>query len=168
MKYKFHHYVTKIVNTDSIPGRDGMCYWVKQFVEWVDTEGKHHKTPKNIVSDGLSYPKICWGLQKWLFSLIDGFAHDPAYWLQEYPKKIADYNIWAGIRTQREYTYSWWRKRKVEFVANVTWTGLRLGGWVAWDRYTEQLERLGYKAVLEMHTADTIEEAVVIAQRGFK
>ena len=167
MKYRFKWYVTKSVKVRQLEGKDGVCYWVRQPIEWIDENGNRWCTPADIVSDGLSIPRPAWGLLKWLFSLKDGFVHDPAYWLQPYSKRISDYNIWAGILSQREGR-RWYRKRMLEFVANLVWTGLKIGGWKAWNKYKRILNEVGYERVLEMHTAHTIEEAMIIAQKWFK
>jgi len=166
MKYKFSHYKSDAVATQEVPGRKGIAYWLdREPVEWVDEDGGEHATPRNIVTDGFSVPKVVWGILKWLDSRIPGFVHDPAYWLQYCSKALADYNIYAGV-CSLAVGKKWHRRFLIRRAARIIWAGLKVGGWLAWNRYKAQLELLGYEGVLALHTAETLDEARVIAKQG--
>lgn len=101
--------------------------------EWSFTEGGiKHIVPKGLVVDGASVPRACW----W-FMPPDGlhraaaFAHDWLYILKGLPPEgqrmtrhecdIAFYDLMvdAGVSTKR---------------AGTAYRGVRLGGWVVWNR----------------------------------
>ena len=166
MEYEFAYYKSFAVPNQEIRGRNGIAYWLdREPIVWVDTEGSSHETPRNMVSDGYSVPKLCWALLAWLDSRIPGFVHDSEYWLQPCSKKLADYNIYAGV-----CSLAIGKPRHKRFLirraARIIWCGLKVGGWKAWNRYEKQLEELGYAGVLSLHTAETLSEARIIAMQG--
>ena len=167
MKYKFHHFLTDSILTEEIKGCCGIYYWLQGVIEWVDEDGNRWKTNRLTVSDGFSVPRAFWGMMKNLVSRLAGYCHDEEYWLQDFSKDIADYNIFAGVLAQCE-GLSRWHQFKITIIAGIIWAGLRLGGWVAWNKYTRELEEHGRDAVLGAHTAKTLSEAKHIAMHGYE
>lgn len=167
MKYKFHNYAKDYVETVEIRGRHGMCYWLNRDpIIWFDEDGNRFETPKGYVSDGFSIPKWCWKVFFYLLSAIDsripGFVHDPAYALQYCTKELADWNIYAGI-CWLAIGKSRYKRFQIRTAAKIIYAGLKAGGSVAWDRYTEDLKEFGLEKIIEMHTASTYDEAKRIA-----
>jgi len=166
VNYKFSHYKSFAVPTVEIRGKKGIYYWLdREPIVWVDEEGSSHETPRNMVSDGFSVPKFAWGLLACLDSRIPGFVHDSTYWLQPCTKKMADYNVYAGV-CSLAVGKVWYKRFLIRRAARLIWCGLKVGGFIAWSRYKEQLEHFGYEGVITMHTSETLDGARVIANRG--
>jgi len=169
VNYTFKRYLSDAVETTEVRGKRGICYWLNGTpVSFEDTEGGIHHTPAGIVSDGFSIPKFIWKMFFLILSAIDsripGYVHDVEYWLQYLEKEQADMNIYLGI-CWLALGQKWHKRFLIRTAAKIIWAGLKVGGSVAWNKYRRELEELGHDKVIQMHTAKTVEEAKVIANR---
>lgn len=157
MSWEFGHFESDVCDVALLPGKRGIYHWLcKTPVYWWDTDGELHGVPVNRISDGYSVPAILWSLIRGLKSMLPAYAHDEAYLLACMSRSQADANLRAGIVATGG---SWWTAWKV-------WAGVRLGGWIAWNRYARLRKKYSQVAIESQHTAETLQEAREKAKQG--
>lgn len=128
-------------------GKRGIYYWLQEPVTWFDVDADIHRVPSGWLSDGYSVPEILWGLCRGLRSRLPAYSHDHAYVMHDMSRKQADANLRDGIISTGGNRWTAWK----------VWAGVRLGGWIAWNKY-ERMRKAGINLDKMFH-ADTIEEA---------
>jgi len=143
---RFVSFVKPSINVTLVPGDGIVMHWLREDVKWMGDDGKIYSQPlKGFLSDGYSVPQCMWGLVRGIPSMLPAYVHDHAYQVGT-PKGRADNDLYFGVL---DVGGPWWTACKV-------WIGLKIGGWVAYNRYKRMREQ-GIDLVA-LHTAHPMEE----------
>lgn len=96
----------------------------------IEVAGERFKIPKGAETDFSSIPWFGRFLVRWSKVDLAGVLHDWLYQTGSTTRDRAD-AIWRLVALAGEHHAN-------AFQAWVGWLGLRLGGWVAWDRYRQR------------------------------
>ena len=92
----------------------------------IEVDGENFVVPKGFITDYSSIPTIFSWLVNWSKVDIAGVLHDYLYTVQRLPRKKSD-DIWQKVAKAGNHSanlvQSW-----------IGWAGLRIGGWVAWNK----------------------------------
>ena len=115
--------VSKPLRTERM--EDGRRRLLRDLV--VDIDGERIRVPRETHTDFSSIPWFGRFLVRWSKVDIAGVVHDWLYQTGSTTRARAD-TIWRSLAMAGEH-------RANAFQAWAAWLGLRLGGWIVWDRY---------------------------------
>ncbi len=95
-----------------------------------------YSVPRAFGSDGDSRPRLTSSFfDKWGGAAFGAIPHDWDYWIQDKPRRIADRNYRIINREIYGFLTSWGK-----------WSGLRVGGWVAWRNNAKKKAKYGFES----------------------